>query len=67
MCSVVPTLYGRLVLVTLVCLACVGNLVSGDHMTVDSERFAGLNICVFNPIEILGNSFALPWPEVLII
>ena len=36
--------------------------------TVDAERFTGLNICSFNPIEVFaGNTFPLPWPAMLII
>ena len=36
--------------------------------TIDSEIFAGLNIHAFSLIEVFpGNTFAFPWPYVLII
>ena len=35
--------------------------------TVNLERFAGLNICSFNPIKYFANTFVVPWPAVFII
>ena len=41
--------------------------VLGYYITIDVERFCGLNIRGFNHIEVFAKILShLPWPEVLI-
>ena len=41
--------------------------VLGNYITVDVERFSGLNIRGFNHTEVFAKILShLPWPEVLI-